>query len=255
MFIRTTHIATKWSSPQATKLWKLPHPYKLHYSAIVICTTINISYSLVAARSLLGETLVLSTTGCSRPREELRPRDTLFHSHLLFLQYISLLLFGFTYRWACFELKINILNSDLLTPKKRKSGDSWKKNLEILQKVVRFWFYFSLSRLKWTLFPLGGLNFTLLYLWQNRESWQVCEWIIKNFIGSSFCMAWRCTSLRVLSAEKDNSLWDLHNSWWLSFWKQNPVIATILKDHFSQEWKLYFLWSVGLIWSSCKLGK
>lgn len=130
-----------------------------------------------------------------------------------------------------------------------------KKTLEILQKVVRIWFYFFPIKIEMNPFSIGGLNFTLLYLWQNRESWQVCEWIIKNFVRSSFCMAWRCMFLRVSSAEKDNSLWDLHNSWWLSFWKENPVIATTLKDHFSQEWKLCFLWSVGLIWSSCKLGK
>ena len=45
-----------------------------------------------------------------------------------------------------------VASTDLPTPNKEKSWDSWKKNLEILQKVVRY--YFFPIKIKQTLFPL-----------------------------------------------------------------------------------------------------
>ena len=73
------------------------------------------------------------------------------------------------------------LKSDLPTLDRGKSADSWKKNknkqkqknLEILQKVVRFYF-FPQNKIKQTFFPLGELtvylNITLIHLWSFRSN-------------------------------------------------------------------------------------
>lgn len=133
--------------------------------------------------SLLRETLpeVLSTTGHSRPREVLRPRDTLFYSHLLFLQYISLLLFGFTYRWACFELKNNILNSDLPTPKKGKSEDSRKKSGDSTKGSEILILFFPYQDLNEPFFHWGIKFYLTLFM---TESWELAGLWMNN---KKFC--------------------------------------------------------------------
>ena len=64
-----------------------------------------------------------------------------------------------------FYKRLVSLASDLLTPDKGKSGDSWKNNMEILQKVVRLWFF--PIKIKRTLFFIRKINcYQLrLYLW------------------------------------------------------------------------------------------